>query len=469
MNALAHFRRRLSGQLADPELQANLRGATALTLAKREDLLAGFPDYEEQRRAVGEARAKTAAERESLLTAASDKLRENGWQVHQARDAAAARGLVSGILAAAGARRVVKGKSMVSEEIDLNLALERAGVEVTETDLGEFIVQRLGERPSHITAPALHLNRRQIGKLFAQELGSDTEDPAALTAAARAYLRERFLAADAGITGANFVVAETGSIVLIENEGNIGMCTSLPPLHIAVTGIEKVLPRLADLDPLIRILAPNTTGQRAGSYLSVINGPAPPGDGPRARHLIWLDNGRRALAASPESAVLACLRCGACLNVCPCFRQAGGHGYGDVYPGPMGILFAPYLGKGEAPAPGESAHTPASSLADVCSLCGACGEICPAAIPLPDLILVARGAKARAGGPSRRWRAFAALCARPRLYRALGGLLRLALRPGFRGLLGALSPAWSRGRSLPRPPRRSFRAELARRYPERLR
>lgn len=475
------FRRRSAAALADPELHANLRRATAQTLAKRRALLAELPSAAADRETVAAVRAQSPGQREALLAQAKAQLAAAGFTVHEAADAAAAREIVLALLGAAGVRLVVKSKSMITEEIDLNPALEAAGIEVVETDLGEFIVQQLGQRPSHITAPALHLNRRQIGALFAERrLGPASEDPETLTAQARVHLRAKFLAAEAGITGANFVVAETGSLVLLENEGNIGLSSSLPPLHIAIAGLEKVLPRLADLDPLLRLLPLNATGQRAGSYTSLINGPAPAGDGPTTRHLIFVDNGRRALAASPEAEILACLRCGSCLNVCPCFRHAGGHAYGGVYPGPMGILVAPYLGGAAAPAAGgvaaggfatgASAHTPGTSLADVCALCGACAEICPAAIPLPALIWKARTAREAASGTgsARPWRLFAALSARPRAWRFAGALLRLGLMPPLHGLAARLVPGWSATRALPAAPPRSFAAELARRHPERL-
>ncbi|MBM4118976.1 lactate utilization protein [bacterium] len=469
--ATRDFRRRSTAALADAELHANLRRATGQTLAKRRALLAELPGADADREAIAAIRAQSHAAREALLAQAKVQLAAAGFTVHEAADAAAARALVLALLEAAGARRVVKSKSMITEEIDLNTALADAGIEVVETDLGEFIVQQLGQRPSHITAPALHLNRRQIGALFAERgLGPASEDPEALTAQARVHLRAKFLAAEAGITGANFVVAETGTLVLLENEGNIGLSSSLPPLHIAIAGIEKVLPRLADLDPLLRLLPLNATGQRAGSYTSLINGPAPAGDGPTARHVIFLDGGRRALAASPEAEILACLRCGSCLNVCPCFRHAGGHAYGGVYPGPLGILLAPYLGGAPAPAGGASAHGPATSLADVCALCDACAEICPAEIPLPTLIWKARTAReaASGAGSARPWRLFAALTARPRAWRFAGALLRLALKPPLRGLTARLAPTWNAERALPAAPARSFAAELARRHPGRL-
>ncbi|MCB9515611.1 MAG: lactate utilization protein [Candidatus Latescibacteria bacterium] len=471
--ALAAFRRRTARALADTELHGNLRRATGGTLAKRRALLAALPSADADRHAVAAARHADAPAREALLGRAVAQMEAAGFTVHHAADAAAARGLVLGILRDAGARRVVKSKSMITEEIELNAALEAAGLDVVETDLGEFIVQQLGERPSHITAPALHLNRRQIGALFVRLWPDETpsEDPATLTAQARRHLRERFLAADAGITGANFVIAETGSLVLVENEGNIGLCSSVPPLHIALAGIEKVLPRLADLDPLLRLLPANATGQRAGSYVSLINGPAPVGDGPTARHVIFVDNGRRALAASPEAEILACLRCGSCLNVCPCFRHAGGHSYGTIYPGPMGILQSPYLAAPTPPAAdGRSAHRLETSLADVCSLCGACAEICPAEIPLPDLIWRARVAKEEDAPAGRRapWRVFAALSARPRSFRLAAGLMRVALRVSP-ALAAAFGRAWSANHALPPAPPRSFAAELRRRHPERIR
>lgn len=453
MSANTAFRRRARRALADSRLQDNLRKATDTALEKRRRLAEEIPDYDALRRRVGEIRREGVERRVELLAEARERLEAGGIHTYLAADAEEARRLVLEI--AGGAKRFVKGKSMVSEEIELASFLEAAGGEALETDLGEFIVQLLGEPPSHITAPALHLDRRQIARLFHERLDAEyCEDPETLTAVARAHLRTKFLAAEVGITGANFVVAETGTIVLLENEGNIGLASTLPPLHIAVTGIEKLVPRLADLDPLLRILPPNGTGQRAVSYVSLIGGPSPEGDGPGERHLIFVDNGRSRLAARPDGEALACIRCGSCLNVCPIFRRVGGHGYASIYPGPVGILLSPFL------LEDGDAHLPATSLADACSLCGACAELCPVEIPLPDLILAARREKApRSGGAQRlAWRLFGRVMARPRAFRAAAALARLVPGP----LLGLFVPAWSRGRITPSLARRPFRVLLKR-------
>ena len=461
MSALAAFRRRSAAALLDATKRGNLRRATATTLAKRAAGVAALPDYEAQRARLAAARREGLALSSKLREAASERLREAGVVVHFAADGEAARNLVTEIAAAAGATRVVKAKSMITEEIALRQHLEAEGMEVLETDLGEFIVQLANEAPSHIVAPALHMNRRQIGELFVEHLDSpETTDPAALTAIARAHLRGKFLAADIGISGANFVVAETGTLVLLENEGNIGLCTTLPRVHVAIAGIEKILPRLADLDSLLRLLPLNTTGQRAGTYTSLLNGPAPGGAGPEEMHLIWLDGGRAACAESPGAEILACLRCGACLNVCPVFRHVGGHAYAATYPGPMGILISPHLG-------GDSSG---AGLAEACSLCGACGEICPAAIPLPELIHGERSAQALRGPFRARllWRCAGAVLASPRALRACGTLARAGLRYLPRPYLNALSARWSGGRALPEAPPRSFLHELESRHPGRI-
>src|SRR4029079_14758129 len=275
-----------------------------------------------------------------------------------------------------GARNVVKSKSMTTEEIHLNTALERAGMQVVETDLGEYIIQLAGETPSHIIAPAIHKTKRQIAELFTAELGmTPTDDVGQLTSTARATLRDRFAAADLGISGVNFGIAETGTIVIVENEGNIRLTTSLPRTHIAVMGIDKVLPRFADLDVFLKLLPRSGTGQRLTTYQSYITGTKrqPPNEGPEERHIVLLDNGRSRMLAHPVTRQsLACIRCGACLNACPVYQQIGGHAYGSVYQGPIGAVITPQLMGIE-----KTSQLPYAS-----SLCGACREVCPVKIDI---------------------------------------------------------------------------------------
>ncbi len=449
-----HLRLNAREAARDVQLRENLHRATGLSIQKRNHIAETTRNFEIQRMQLGKIREESVNRMEELLEEAATRLEAAGIRVHMAADAEEARRIVTELCE--DARLVVKGKSMVSEEIDLNRALESAGVEVLETDLGEFIVQLRGEAPSHITAPALHLNRRQIGRLFEEKLGIPySEDPETLTAAARTHLREKFLQADAGITGANFVVADTGTMVIVENEGNITLSSTVPPMHIMITGIEKILPRTLDLDIVLRMLPANGTGQRATSYVSMITAPAPTGSGPQRVHVIFLDNGRRKLAARSDAMALACIRCGACLNVCPVFRRVGGHGYGSVYPGPIGILTTPFL------LDGAEGHEPGGSMSDACSLCDACADICPASIPLPDLIRNARAEKAARDPWIQRvaWRFFGRLTRRPRLFRLFAWLGRRL--PG--AFLRGLTPSWSEGRSLPRGEGRSFRSLLAER------
>jgi L-lactate dehydrogenase complex protein LldF len=279
---------------------------------------------------------------------------------------------------------LVKGKSMVTEEIGLNEDLIGQGIEVWETDLGEFIIQLAGEPPSHIIGPAVHKNKAQIADLFAEKLGVPrVETPEELTRIAREKLREKFVHADMGITGANAAVAETGSIVLLENEGNIRLCTTIPRIHVALVGIEKVIPTLDDLATLLALLPRSATGQKLSSYTTIITGPRRPGeaDGPEEFHLILLDNGRSRILADPDRRqCLYCVRCGCCLNTCPVYRKAGGHSYGWVYSGPIGAVLTPQL------IPARLAR----DLPFASTLCGACGDVCPVKIPLPKLLLTMR-------------------------------------------------------------------------------
>ncbi len=333
------------------------------------------------RRQAHAIRQKAMARLPELLEQLERRLTENGIQVHWAEDAAQANDIVLGLLRQAGAHTVIKGKSMVSEETGLNGALEQADIEVIESDLGEYIIQLAEEPPSHIVAPAIHKNRQEVARLFERchpELPY-TEDIDRLTGNARRILREKFANADAGISGVNFAVAETGTLCLVENEGNGRLSTTAPPLHIAITGIEKVIEGLDELPPLLEILTKSATGQPITTYVNLISRPRQDDelDGPREVHLMLLDNGRSRIRTHDAfSDTLRCIRCGACINHCPVYVQVGGHAYGTVYPGPIGSVLEPQrLGLDRI-----------GSLTSACSLCGACGEVCPVEIPLPDLI-----------------------------------------------------------------------------------
>jgi len=310
---------------------------------------------------------------------------------------------------------VVKSKSMVSEEIHLNAHLEKAGMEVLETDLGEYIIQLVGETPSHIIVPAIHKNRQQVGRLFAEKLGVDyTEDPQVLTKIARRTIREKFLNADAGLSGANFAAAASGSLVLFTNEGNGRMVTTVPPLHIAILSLEKMIPSLADLPTFIRLLPRSATGQSITSYVSVITGTRKPGEatGAKELHIVLLDNGRAEILSGECREILKCIRCGACMNVCPVYRTVGGHSYGWTYPGPMGIVLTTLL----------TGMAKSHPLVDASTLCGACVEVCPVRIPLVDLFLKLRERRVREGFSKpmekRGMRVFGKAAASPSLFSA---------------------------------------------------
>ncbi|HYJ46369.1 MAG TPA: LutB/LldF family L-lactate oxidation iron-sulfur protein, partial [Pyrinomonadaceae bacterium] len=391
-----------------------------------------------------------------------------GAKVHWARDAAEANQIICRLALARGARTVVKSKSMTTEETHLNVALEAEGIEAIETDLGEYIIQLAGETPSHIIVPAIHKTKKQIAELFTEKIGLEpTDDVARLTGTARQVLRERFAAADIGISGVNFGVAETGTILMLENEGNIRLTTSLPRYHIAVMGIEKVIPRFADLDVFLKLLPRSGTGQHLTTYQSLITGTKRDAvdEGPDELHIVLLDNGRSRMLAHPTTRQsLACIRCGACLNACPVYQQIGGHAYGSVYPGPIGAVITPQLiGLGKA------AQLPYAS-----SLCGACREVCPVKIDIPELLLHLRAEITegtadfstdeqppvkRQRGERLAFKLWAAVMMRPVLYRLstrLGRLMqRFVVRGGRIGKVGPtlarLAPplgAWTEARDL---------------------
>ncbi|MEE8582028.1 MAG: LutB/LldF family L-lactate oxidation iron-sulfur protein [Myxococcota bacterium] len=456
--------------LADRQLQAALGSATDRLSSQRQEAFAEFPEGEGLRDRAREIKLRTLAQLDRHLEQLCDELEARGVRVHFAADAAQARERVVELVRARGGRVAVKSKSMTSEEIGLNAALEAAGIEAVETDLGEYIIQIAKDRPSHLIVPAIHKTRGEIADLFQARHGSPRrESHEELTRDAREQLRRRFLEADVGITGVNFAVASTGSLVLVENEGNIRLSTSLPGCHIAIMGLEKVIPDLESLSVFLRVLARSATGQKMSSYVSLLTGPRreAEADGPEELHLILLDNGRTRLLADPVlREALACIRCGACLNVCPVYRHAGGHAYGWVYPGPIGAIINPTLLGPERAAPLPFAST----------LCGACRESCPVRIEFPRLLLAQRANvrralwRPRAAGASS-WleavgvRVFTWVARSPRRYRWFGRTARwvgrsIVGRGRIRWLPGL--SAWSRSRDFPVPARESFAERWAR-------
>jgi len=395
---------------------------------------------------------------DEYLEEAAARLEANGVTVHWAKDAAEARTILDELVEAHGVRCVVKGKSMLSEELGINAHLASRDVEAVESDLGEYIIQLLDEPPSHILGPAIHRSLDDIRALFHRVHGTEPEAaPEALAAAARTRLRETFLSADMGITGGNFVVAETGTLVLIENEGNIRLSTSAPDVHVAFVGIEKLLPRWSDLSTFLQLTTRAATGQPIGTFVSLIHGPRGPDetDGPGEVHVVFVDNGRSGVLADEDMwETLRCVRCGACLNACPVFRQTGGHAYGYVYSGPIGAVLAPGLLGLEHTLP----------LPFASSLCGACAEVCPVRIPIPELLLTWRRRAVAAGLTSgaERWafRAFGAAAVRPAVYRTLGRLAAVGGGAGGRHL--PVLRAWSAERTPVEPSGTTFQARWKR-------
>lgn len=449
--------------LADPKLQAALAGATERFAAARLAARGERPDWEALRDRARAVRWRAIEQLDRSLEQLEARVRDQGGQVFWAEDGAAACRYITGLALERGITLAVKSKSMATEEIDLNRALEAVGVTPVETDLGEFIIQLAGETPSHFLAPAIHWTRDRVGELFHRALGEPlTHDPDELTRQARRALRERFLAAGMGITGANFAVAETGTLVIVENEGNARLTTSLPRVHVAVMGIEKVVPRFDDLDPLLALLPRSATGQRLSSYVSLLQGPRRPGepDGPEEFHLVLLDNGRSRILADPEAREsLLCIRCAACLAVCPVYRRAGGHAYGWVYQGPIGAVLTPQL-IGEH----RAAELPFAS-----SLCGACRDACPVKIDIPRLLVHLRGhVTERVTRPAHPLAAAAVrlaarVLASPAGFRLAGRAAYWAQRLLGDEALAALpgpARAWARGRALPRFAARPLRDRL---------
>jgi L-lactate dehydrogenase complex protein LldF len=433
------FRENAKAALADAQLRGALKNATSLFGERRKEAAASLPNWEALRNHARAIKDETLLYLDRYLEEFEQNAQSRGAQIHWARDAAEANSIICALATERGARTIVKSKSMTTEETHLNTALEASGMQVVETDLGEYIIQLAEEKPSHIIAPAIHKTRAQVAELFTAELGMPpTDDVAQLTRTARATLRDRFAAADVGISGVNFGIAETGTIVIIENEGNIRLTTSLPRTHIAVMGIEKVIPRFADLDVFLKLLPRSGTGQKLTTYQSFITGTkrASTDEGPDELHIVLLDNGRSRMLDHPVTRQsLACIRCGACLNVCPVYQQVGGHAYGSVYPGPIGAVITPQLIGIE-----KTSQLPYAS-----SLCGACREVCPVKIDIPKLLLHLRGEIApRKGSVGERlaFKLWAKVMMSPTLYKFSSVAGRLLQR------VVPISRAWTRGRDL---------------------
>jgi L-lactate dehydrogenase complex protein LldF len=408
----------------DPAVTPNLHLAAGRWAASRAAARERV-DWEAWRERAREIRADAVRHLPELIELLEARVVAAGGHVHHARDGEQACAHVVRICREAGATQAVKGKSMTSEEIGLGHALAEAGIEAVETDLGEYIVQAMGDRPSHLLAPAVHLSAAQVAALFARESGRpfDSDDTAALVDYARGVLRRRFLAAEVGITGVNLAVAETGTLAIIESEGNIRLTTALPRIHIAVMGIEKVIRDWAGAAHLVQMLPLAAHGTMAAASTSFITGPARDGDdGPREVHLVLLDGGRSAVRGTPYESALHCIRCGACLYACPVYRQVGGHGYGSTYSGPIGAVLTPLLDR-----TGAATELPWHS-----SLCGACVQACPVKIPLDDQLVMLR-AREHERDPVRAeaalFAAWARLWSRPSTYRATAATAGRALRP----------------------------------------
>jgi L-lactate dehydrogenase complex protein LldF len=380
----------------DAETKAAVYDGSKVGHEKRTKVLFDhYADPNRLRALAGEIKQHVVENLDTYLPALEAKLQENGVKVHWASTAAAACEAVHGIMKARGAKKLVKAKTMVSEEIELEGYLKDRGIESLETDLGEFIVQLDHDHPSHIIKPIMHKNRRQIARTFEKNgLGAYNDEPGVITQRARQYLRHKYLEADVALTGANFVVAESGRVVVVTNEGNSRFCLAATRCHIVLVGIEKILPRDRDLGLFLNLLARSGTAQQLTVYNEFVRGPRGRGqpDGPEEMHVVFVDNGRTDVLASECRDILRCIRCGACLNVCPVYRQAGGHAYRSVYPGPVGAVLSPLLLGKRFP---EKADLPKAS-----SLCGACNEVCPVNIPIPDLLLRLRDRAHREGIPS---------------------------------------------------------------------
>lgn len=461
------FPKSAGAALTDATLQASLDQVRRVMPPIRAAAAAECDDFAQLCDRASDIRRASVATLDSLLETFERTVVESGGHVHWARDGEEATRIVAGICAAAGARRIIKSKSMVTEEIELNAALEAAGYEVTETDLGEYIIQLRGEKPSHILAPSLHVTLEQVGETFHARHGIERDAPPTdadeMLLEARRVLRDRFLNADVGITGANLLVAATGGAVIVTNEGNADLSMLLPDTHIVVTGIEKVVASPTDAGAILKVLARSAIGERMANYTTFVHGPRRDGEtvGPENYHVVLVDNGRSELLRTEFGDMLRCIRCSACLNHCPVYTAVGGHAYGSVYSGPMGAVLTPAF----AGLPG-TLHLPQAS-----TLCGRCATVCPVGIPLPSLLRRWREqAFDRSMSPAgervglRAWRF---VSCRPFWYRTVMALARTILRgrsgvePGGRRWIRRLpgfAAAWTDVRDLPAPAAQSFQS-----------
>ena len=457
------FQRSARRALADTQLRTNLARATDTIRTKRAAAVGELDDWEELRAAGRAIKARTLRHLDHYLLQLEESVTRAGGVVHWAPDAETANRIVADVARSHGVGEIVKVKSITTDEIGLNRALAAAGIAATETDLAELIIQLAGESSSHILVPAVHKNRSEIKELFRDRLGATglSDEPVEIAEAARVHLRRKFLAARMAVSGANFAVAETGSVLVVESEGNGRMCLTLPEVLVTVMGIEKVVPAWADLEVFLQLLPRSSTGERMNPYTSVWTG-VHEGDGPREFHLVFLDNGRtRALADPVGRDALHCIRCSACLNICPVYERTGGHAYNSVYPGPIGAIITPQLQDSKS----------ADTLPYASTLCGACYEVCPVKIDIPKILIHLRGKavaktqdagwRAKSGPEALGMKALAAVFSKRARYERAQKLARAGQWPlARRGAIARLPwplSAWTQVRDAPAVPKQTFR------------